>query len=355
MTSEPHHGSEPPVVETGNAESSKVAETEKTVPTVLPPPSSPIVASATSKSRLQADAQPFIPRRPSSAIVIKNPKGQKVDIHALSKPASNADTPSGPPTFSVAVSNPIKIESEADKKKREESLEASRLAEHDKSHSAAENIETAMILPSDEAKKATGSPEPIQGGFETGVLDNGVKSAPQIEFTELTVSPTSETLNHQGVGSVTNQHSTIENDDNEDWSSQQIEIPVLATSPPTALLDSGFQMTLPPLLEKPTRERSRRGLSRRTTDAAGNPITRTRSGEPRKRPTPGRLDLSGIPKPAAVATGALASAITNANPIRNIQAVIYPNDIFGPSKELNEGINGSKIRYDAIFSNFRFN
>lgn len=159
--------------------------------------------------------------------------------------------------------------------------------------------------------------------------------------------------------------------------SQVLEIPVLETSPPTGSLDGQFPTSAtpaPPIRMR--RERSRRssrradasapptvngppvadlanagtsGLVSMTRTRSGN-LTRTRSGEPRRR-MPARLDLSGIPRPSVVNTGALASAISNARMITDISAVTYPeaDGIFGPLKELNEGTSDGRFLYDQEF------
>jgi hypothetical protein len=75
---------------------------------------------------------------------------------------------------------------------------------------------------------------------------------------------------------------------------------------------------------------------------SGEGMTRTRSGEPRRRP--GRLDLSVLPRPNDVDPGTMTSLLTNARPIADLDAVVYPEGVAAPNKELNEGVEDGKFR-----------
>ena len=305
-----------------------------TIPMLPPRPAYPPPLPPIAKSTLQPDAAPFVPtpmpRRPSAAIVIKKPNGEEVDFKRLATSA----------VFAPAPSAAIKIESEAER--------AIRLGLQREESQTGDALDGPAIV--------TDEPEDLADGSQDD------------EPLEAEKSPATE----------------------EEESGQHLAIPVLATSPPTAPLDSGFPVIIsagpadvdvdaqPPQRER--RERSRRssnraddlpnadgeiGLKKMTRTRSGrggsnrnhtiiNPdgtMTRTRSGAgERRRQPPGRLDLSGIPKPSVLNTGIIANAISNARMIPDVRKIVYPEQdgIFGPAKELNEGVEDGKFRCVSV-------
>jgi hypothetical protein len=326
-----------------------------TIPSLPPLPSypPPIPPALSSKSRLQPNAQPFVPiiRKPSAAIVIKNAKGEEIDVTKLRRSSSTAsgDVPSNnnQANFVPAVSNVIRMESEEGRRQRLHATKA------DKAH------EIPPLTVMTNAENGLNHPEGNQQ------RDEEMDSPDEMEDLD-NISAAVDGLRDDILPS---DQDTVTNDGEQDPSSQTLVVPTVATSPPTGPLDGTFPIApTPPVREK--RERSRRSSHRRTERAntaeaaenndtlaamglnamtrtrSGN-MTRTRSGEPRKRTAPGRLDLSGIPKPSPISSGNLASAITNARMITNIYNVNYPtvDGITAPEKTLNEGVEDRKFRF----------
>ena len=292
------------------------------VPAYAPP-----LPPVPTKPKLQADAQPFVPmpRRPSNTIVIKNTHGEEVNVRSLHLNTSAASL------FALPASNTIRIESEEDRRRR----------------LAAASTEHASAVKDD----------PVEVDSPT----EEVESPTHTDFLAGSTSSLAAPEDH-GLAGTQSSYTT------DMTMPQSLEIPVLETSPPTGPLDGQFPTSAPPIRMR--RERSRRssrradasapptvngppvadlanaaasGLIAMTRTRSGN-LTRTRSGEPRRR-APARLDLSGIPRPSGVNTGALASAISNARMITDIYAVEYPeaDGIVRPLKELNEGISDGKF------------
>jgi hypothetical protein len=376
------------------------------IPLTLPPlpsyppplPPGPPSSAAPAKSKLQVDAQPFVPtlltptsscptpvssRRTAAAIIIKRPDGEEIDIRKLSTLVTLSASPSagtGPAVFSVSVPTNVRLESEEERKKR----------------LAAESAPATGEEPATELMVVSPSTTHESIGFMR--------------------HPSSHEDNNQ------NHDSAIDEED-EGRSAQTLNIPVLSASPPTAPLDSDFPMTPPSSgltpttpnpntlpLTRPRRERSRRGSKRgdsanrnsavmaaglevgasgpmipttglsamtrtrsggltrtrpdagemmsrtrsstgetRTRAVTGEAMMRTRSGEgmtrtisnePRRRP--GRLDLSGLTK--AADTGAMAYPFASAKAITDLNAIVYPEGVAPPNKELNEGVEDGKFR-----------
>ncbi|PVG02628.1 hypothetical protein CPB86DRAFT_531314 [Serendipita vermifera] len=325
------------------------------IPTLPPLPAypPPVPPNLSSKSRLQPNAQPFVPiiRRPSAAIIIKNAKGEEIDVSKLKKPASagSGEANNNSINFAPAISSVIRMESEEGRRQRL----------HPTMTDKAQDVPSLTVITNAETEN-----NPTEGEQHE---DDEMESPDEMEDTE-NVSAGADGLQDETLPS---DQDTVTNDGEQNPSSQTVVVPTVATSPPTAPLDGTFP-TAPPVREK--RERSRRSSHRRaersnTAEAAGNNdamttmglnamtrtrsgnMTRTRSGEPRKRTVPGRLDLSGIPKPSPISSGNLASAITSARMITNIYSIAYPikDGITAPETKLNEGVEDGKFRYDRNF------
>ncbi|KAG8832145.1 hypothetical protein FRC17_001935 [Serendipita sp. 399] len=318
------------------------------------PPPLPPAPPTLMKSKLQADAMPFVPvqRKSTTPIVIKNAQGQAMDLQKLKIAVTGKVEDSGstsPPTFVAAQSTAIRIESEDARRRR---LEA----------------EGSKLL----GNSAVDSVEEVQDGLLRDTETSGHMDALASSISSLTI------LDEGSSGGPKS------SDPEESW--QQLEVPVLETSPPTAPLDGSFPGTAPPappirMKRERSRRSSRRGNSSNSDSAGADPVnvviattsttsgppiaaamiamartksgnlTRTRSSEPKRRPVPSRLDLSGIPKPTATANYEIASAMLHARMITDIQAMAYPeaDGIVPPLKELNEGITDGKFRYDRHF------
>ena len=321
---------------------------------MYPPPLPPAV-----KSTLQPDAVPFVPkpmpRRPSAAIVIKKPNGEEINLKQIANKPSQLVDPGGPAYFiPAAPSTVIKIESEAERARRLhlQGLAGSTTTLDARNHSdgtisATEDVDEYVAEDGSEVASEDGeSRNPMSG-------ESVEAKSPNHHDEDTSVSAGQESAIDEETGELPG---------------QQLEIPRLATSPPTASLDSGFPLAV---LNPPRRSRSRRGSNRQGdgTGADGEPglkkmtrtrsgrggtnrgasregLTRTRSGGPRRRQHPGRLDVSGVARPSVLNTGLIADAISNARMILDVRKVIYPEQdgIFGPAKELNQGVEDGKFR-----------
>ena len=390
----------------------KTANQESTLSTPLftPIAGGSTIAPATVPSgsgKLTADARPFIPRRVSSTVVIKNTSGEVVDLRNLKAPTSSTVTTSSGSTDgeeekktkrvaaimedrkpaeeegwkkreeaeAIAIAKAKAEEEERGRKGEEEAVrimaerEAQRQAEADAEKEALmkriqeQDAELALL----KARLAAQSqPQLVQPIAITPLQRAGRSEGDQEHDHEQATSSTDDT------GSVIHSDSAVQHEEEKsqgereqekhhDWSADpphEVDLsyfPVVAPGPLTTPI--GQQQVPGQPLQKMGRERSRRGGRRdrnRTDkgekgDEAPDPLRlqKSRSHEPRKRPQPGKLDLTKMQRSQTVHP-TLPSALSTARNITDITIVVYPAGVRTPKPELNAQPRNRGFRYVVL-------
>ena len=344
--------------------------------------------------KLTADARPFIPRRVSSTVVIKNTSGEVVDLRNLKVPTSSSATTSSGSTDgeeekktkrvaaimedrkraeeegwkksedeeAIAISK-AKAKTEEEERARKEEEEAVRImAEREAQRQAEADAEKEALMRRIQEQDAElallkaqlaaqSQPQLVQPVAITPLQRAGRSEGDQEHDDEQVTSSTDDT------GSVIHSDSAVQHEEERSQGEREQEKQHDWSADPPHEVDLSYFPVVTPLttpigqqqvpgqpLQKMGRERSRRGGRRdrnRTDkgekgDEAPDPLRlqKSRSHEPRKRPQPGKLDLTKMLRSQTVHP-TLPSALSTAKNITDITIVVYPAGVRTPKPELN--------------------